>query len=107
MTIAHKNIRRFQIDGEIYDESVIPRIKEQYIFMLTVMMKSKGFLVRYDIDPDFTIEYNGKTFNFVLSIYGVFVGKKKAQWFDGVDKNKLISNSTQKSKSEERSHRAA
>ena len=107
MTIAHKNIRRFQIDGEIYDESAIPRLKEQYVFMLVMMMKSKGYLIRYDIDPDFTIEYNGKTFNFILSVYGVFVGKKKAQWFDGVDKNKLISNSTQKSRSEEHSWRAA
>lgn len=107
MTITHKSIRRFHIDGEIYDESAIPRLKEQYIFMLVMMMKSKGYLIRYDIDPDFTIDYNGKTFKFVLSVYGVFVGKKKAQWFDGVDKNKLISNSTQKSKSEEHSWRAA
>ena len=107
MISSHKNIKRFHIDGEIYDESIIPRVKDQYIFMLTMMMKSKGYLVRYDIDPDFTIEYNGKTFNFVLSVYGVFVGKKKAQWFDGIDKNKLIANSTQKSKSEEHSWPAA
>jgi hypothetical protein len=107
MTITHKNIKRFNIDGEIYDESAIPRLKEQYIFMLVMMMKSKGYLIRYDIDPDFTIEYNGKTFNFNLSVYGVFVGKKRAQWFDGVDKNKLVSNSTQKNKSEEPSWRVA
>lgn len=103
MTISHRNIKRFHIDGEIYDESTIVRLKEEYIFMLKAMMKSKGYLVRYDIDPDFTLSYNGKGFYFALSIYGVFVGKKKAQWFDGIDKNKLISNSTQKSKSEEHS----
>lgn len=101
MITAHKNIRRFHLDGEIYDESTIIRLKEQYILMLQTMMKSKGYLIRYDIDPDFTIMYNGKTFDFKLSIYGVFVGKKKAQWFDGIDKNNLIKNSTQKSRSEE------
>lgn len=98
---VHKNIKRFHLDGEIYDESSIIRMKEQYILMLTTMMKSKGYLIRYDIDPDFTIAYNGKTFNFELSLYGVFVGKKRAQWFDGVDKNTLINNSIQKNKLEE------
>ena len=107
MTIAHRNIKRFHIDGEIYDESAIPRLREQYIFMLTMMMKSKGYLIRYDIDPDFTISYNGKGFDFILSVYGIFVGKKKAQWFDGVDKNRFIANSIQKSKSEEHSWPAA
>jgi hypothetical protein len=101
MTIAHKSIKRFFLDGEIYDESTIPRMKEQYIFMLQAMMKSKGYLPRYDIDPDFTIIYNGKTFEFKLSVYGVFVGRKRAEWYDGVDNNRLIINSTQKSKSEE------
>jgi len=107
MRIVHKNIKRFELEGEIYDESSIPRIKNEHVFMLTMMMKAKGYLVRYDIDPDFTVMYNGKTFDFKLSIYGVFVGKKRAQWFDGVDKNRLISNSTQKSKSEEHSWPAA
>lgn len=105
MTV-HKNIKRFYIDGEIYDESVVPRIKGEYIFMLQTMMRSKGYLVRFDIDPDFSLSYNGKTFDFGLSLYGVFVGKKKAQWYDGVDKNKLIPVSTQKNKSDERSQRA-
>lgn len=101
MAVLHKNIRRFFLDGEIYDESAIPRIKEQYILMLKTMMKTKGYLVRYDIDPDFSIMYNGKTFDFKLSLYGVFVGKRRAEWFDGVDHNNLIKNSTQKNKSEE------
>lgn len=104
MTV-HKNIKRFYIDGEIYDEGVVPRVKEEYIFMLKMMMKSKGYLVRYDIDPDFSLSYNGKTFSFGLSLYGVYVGKKKAQCYDGVDKNKLIPASTQKNKSGEHSQR--
>lgn len=100
-TSSHKNIKRFFLDGEIYDESMIPRMRQQYILMLETMMKSKGYLPRYDIDPDFTVLYNNRTFEFKLSVYGVFVGRKKSQWFDGVDKNTFIRNSTQKSKSEE------
>jgi hypothetical protein len=101
MAVSHKNIKRFQIDGEIYDEAAIPRIKEQYIDLLKFMMKHKGYVIRYDIDPDFTIEYTGKGFKFLLSIYGVFVGKRKAQCLSGIDKNKAILLPTQKSKSSE------
>lgn len=101
MAVSHKNIKRFQIDGEIYDEAAIPRIKEQYIDLLKFMMKHKGYVIRYDIDPDFTVEYTGKGFKFLLSVYGVFVGKRKAQCLSGIDKNKAISRPIQKNKSNE------
>ena len=87
--------------GSIYDEAAIPRIKEQYIDLLKFMMKHKGYVIRYDIDPDFTVEYTGKGFKFLLSVYGVFVGKRKAQCLSGIDKNKAILLPTQKNKSNE------
>jgi hypothetical protein len=89
------------MDGEIYDEAAIPRIKEQYIDLLKFMMQHKGYVIRYDIDPDFSVEYTGKGFIFLLSVYGVFVGKRKAQCLSGIDKNKAISLPTQKNKSSE------
>jgi len=101
MVVSHKNIKRFQMDGEIYDEAAIPRIKEQYIDLLKFMMQHKGYVIRYDIDPDFSVEYTGKGFIFLLSVYGVFVGKRKAQCLSGIDKNKAISLPTQKNKSSE------
>lgn len=106
MAVSHKNIKRFHIEGQIYDEADIPKIKDQYISLIITMMQAKGYVIRYDIDPDFTIEYNGKIFNFVLSVYGVFVGRKKAQCLSGVDKNTPIPNSTQKNKSDESWNRA-
>lgn len=101
MAVTHKNIKRFAIDGDIYDEAAIPRIREQYIQLVKLMMQGKGYTVRLDIDPDFTVSFNGKTFNFELSVYGVFVGKKKAQCLYGVDKNREIMNSIPKTKSSE------
>jgi hypothetical protein len=99
--ISHKNIKRFFLEGEIYDESAIPRIKDQYIRMLNDLMHCKGYLPRIDIDPDFTVMYNGKTFEFKLSSYGVYVGKRKCEIFLGLDKNRLILKPTTKNKSEE------
>lgn len=101
MALSHKNIKRFFLDGEIYDESYIPRIKDQYIRMVSDLMYTKGYLPRVDIDPDFTVMYNGRTFEFKLSAYGVFVGKRKCEQYSGVDKNRLILRPIQKNKSEE------
>jgi hypothetical protein len=101
MALSHKTIRRFFLEGEIYDESAIPRIKDQYVRMVNDLMYTKGYLPRIDIDPDFTVMYNGKTFEFKLSSYGVFVGKRKCEQYSAVDKNKLIMRPTPQSKSEE------
>ena len=97
----HKNIRRFSLDGSIYDDSLIPRLKEEYIRILETQMRLQGFSPRLDISPDFTIDYTGKSYNFELSIYGTYVGKKNAECLMGIDKNKPIF--TQQNKSRESS----
>jgi hypothetical protein len=51
-------------------------------------MRDSGYVVRIDIDPDFTIMYNGKGYDFALSVYGVYVGKKKAQCIKYLDGHK-------------------
>jgi hypothetical protein len=99
---AHKSIKRFSLDGEIYDDSHIIRLKDQYKTMIINGMKADGYVPRYDIDTDFTLSYNGKTFDFKISIYGIYVGKRKAQCLEGIDKMTPVSTSfTQKIKSEE------
>ena len=86
----HKNIKRFYLDGIIYDDSFIPRLREEYIRILYTQMRLQGYSPRIDIDPDFTIEYNGKTYEFKLSVFGTFVGKRNAECLVGIDKNKPI-----------------
>jgi hypothetical protein len=87
---SHKKIKRFGLEGEIFDDSKIPKLKDQYIFLVVSAMKSHGYVPRFDIDPDFTLGYNGKTFDFKLSVYGVYVGKSKAKCIAGIDKDRAI-----------------
>ena len=102
MSYSHKRIERFYLEGEIFDDSYISRLKDQYIFMLVSGMRTQGYVPRYDIDTDFTVSYNGKTFDFKLTVYGVYVGKAKAKCILGIDKNTPIESLiTQKIKSEE------
>ena len=86
----HKSIKRFCLDGQIYDDAFLPRLKNEYINILNTQMKLQGYAPRIDIDPQFTIEYNGKLYDFKLSVYGTFVGKRNAECIEALDGSKPI-----------------
>jgi hypothetical protein len=93
----HKPIKRFHIEGEIGDDSAFPRLRNEYINLLNTKMRIEGYVPRIDIDPEFSLSYNGKSYEFVLSVYGSYVGKKKAEWIIGLDGNRAISSQKIKS----------
>jgi hypothetical protein len=98
-TLHHKPVKRFTLDGTIHDESAIGRLRAEYSRLLVMEMRFSGYVPRLDINPDFTIYYNAEKeyFEFILSLYGVYVGKKKSECIIGIDETKAIY--TQKSKS--------
>jgi hypothetical protein len=83
----HKPIKRFYLDGIIHDDSMIGRLKNEYIRLLTTEMKLSGYVPRLDLDPDFTIRYNEikNFFEFELSVQAVYAGKRKSEWISGID----------------------
>jgi hypothetical protein len=83
----HKSIKRFSLDGIIHDDSMIGRLKDEYIRLLISEMKLSGYVPRIDLDPDFTIRYNEikNFFEFELSIHAVYAGKRKSEWIAGID----------------------
>lgn len=99
MNYQHKRIKRFELSGQILDDSFIPRMREEYIRLLSKSMKDSGYVQRYDIDPDWSISYSGNYYDFVLSLYGSYIGKRSAECIEGLDKNRPIY--TQASKLEE------
>jgi hypothetical protein len=102
--VGHKKIHRFYFDGSIHDEADIPRLKNQYEKLLGDYLRSKGYVRIFDIDPVFTIEYNGKNFNFTISLYAYYVGKAKARCCEGITSNKIIPmTSIQRNKSDQSS----
>jgi hypothetical protein len=97
----HKPIKKFNLSGDIHDESAIGRLKTEYIRLIVSQMKLTGYVPRFDIEPDFTIDYNEKKrkFEFELTVYGIYVGRKKSEWILGIDGQKPIY--TRKNKSKE------
>ena len=90
----HKQIKRFQVRVEFADDSGIPRLKYQYESMLTHDMRSKGYARVLDIDTNFSVQFDGQTWVFLMTLYGVYVGKKKAWQLEGTTQNKLIPRNT-------------
>jgi hypothetical protein len=99
--LHHKPIKKFDLNGNIYDDSAILRLKTEYVRLLVSEMKISGYVPRFDIDPDFTMRYNeqAEIFEFKLSIYGIYVGKKKTEWIIGLNGTTVVF--TQKSKLKE------
>jgi len=83
----HKPIKRFYLDGIIHDDSMIGRLKDEYIRLLATEMRLSGYVPRLDLDPDFTIRYNEikNFFEFKLSVQAVYAGKRKSEWISGID----------------------
>jgi hypothetical protein len=88
----HKPIKKFDLDGLIHDEAATPRLKYEYIRLLLSQMKLLGYVPRIDISPDFTVDYNERKqyFEFKLSVYGIYIGKKQTECIQGIDGNKVI-----------------
>jgi hypothetical protein len=85
MSYHHKPIKRFELEGTIHDDALIDRLKTEYIALLVLGMRADGYVPRYDVDNDFTLEYTGDGYKFELSVYGSFVGKKRSQTISGMD----------------------
>jgi 5-keto 4-deoxyuronate isomerase len=86
----HRHVKRFHVEGVIHADNAIPRFKTEYTRMLGQSMRERGYVMRIDIAPDFTIEYNGKSYEFQLSVYGTYVGRKKAQCIEYLDGSKPL-----------------
>ena len=81
----HKKIHHFTISGIIKDDASIPRLKQEFIRVLKDEIENDGYVIRVDINPDFTIQYADDQYEFTLTVYAVHVGKKKALCLNYID----------------------
>ncbi len=92
--MTHRKIKRFQIDVQFQDNSQLISLRPQYENLLIQDMRGKGYVRVLDIDPAFSVEFTGETWKFLMTIHGVYVGKKKSWQYEGWTNGKLIQRST-------------
>jgi hypothetical protein len=87
-----KNIHNFTISGIIKDDSQIIKAREHYEKLLVQQMRDGGYVPILDMLPQFNIKYIQKTngFSFVLTMFGIFVGKKKSVELEGFSGQEFI-----------------
>ena len=88
--MTHRKIKRFQINVEFQDNSQLISLRPQYENLLIQDMRGKGYVRVLDIDPAFALEFDGEGWKFLMTIHGIYVGKRKAWRLEGVSQNKLI-----------------
>jgi hypothetical protein len=76
----HDEIRRFGIEGQIADINIVDQ-KQRLVDFQENRMREEGCVPSLDLDPQFTLDYDAEseTFNFALSVYGVYVGEDSWQ----------------------------
>jgi hypothetical protein len=90
--LHHKSIKTFTVEGIIKDDAAIGRLRLEFERLQILQMRDLGYVQRLDIDPNFTIQYNNtkQYFEFILTIYGTYLGKRKAECIMGIDGTLLV-----------------
>jgi hypothetical protein len=96
LRMTHRKIKRFQVDVEFQDNAQLISLRPQYENLLIQDMRGKGYVRVLDIDPAFSVEFTGETWKFLMSIHGVYVGKKKAWQLEGITQGKSIPRTTRR-----------
>jgi hypothetical protein len=94
--MTHRKIKRFQIGVEFQDNAQLISLRPQYENLLIQDMRGKGYVRVLDIDPAFSVEFTGETWKFLMSIHGVYVGKKRAWQLEGITQGKSIPRTTRR-----------
>jgi hypothetical protein len=80
-----KKIHNFWIGGVIKDDANIIKTRENFERLLVQQMRDKGYVPVLDMMPQFSVKYNQEKneYGFNITMYGIFVGKKKAFKLEG------------------------
>jgi hypothetical protein len=82
--MTHRAIKRFYLEGQINDDSSLWRSKETLTNTLVRQMRDAGYVRTLDVDPAWSTQYKEGHYTFLLTIHGVYVGKKRAQEVYGI-----------------------
>jgi hypothetical protein len=93
-----KVIKPFTIDGEFMDDSVAYLTRVATENFLDKTLRDKGYVRALDIDPSWYTWYDSDTdqWFFSMTIYGIYMGKRKSWEYEGIMQDKLIPRSIRK-----------
>lgn len=90
--VNKKRIRSFTIDGIVADDSSLTTNRSKMEKVLDTKIRFDGYVPHLDLDTNYFISYdaNREIFNFSLTMFAVYVGKKKSWEIVGITGTKYI-----------------
>lgn len=87
-----RKIHNFTITGTIGDDAHFIKARENYERLMVQQMRDKGYVPVLDMNPQFNLSYieSKNQYGFVLTMFGVYVGTRKSQKYEGFSDNKFI-----------------
>lgn len=86
-----KPIKMFLLDGILHDEKALGRMRGEAERYLEDDMRSKGYLPVIDLGSGYFTHYKEDgSFYFKVTMYGIYVGKVKANEWLGFNMGKLF-----------------
>ena len=83
--MQHRKIKRFQQKGVINDDSDFIRFRETIERTMDDEMRYGGYVPVLDLGPFWSTSLIDEHYDFVLTKYGIYVGKVKAWEILGID----------------------
>lgn len=95
----HKEIKNFHLSGEIGTDNFM-QTRERLIQEVEEDMRDEGYVPLLDLEPQFSRDYNEgtQTFDFQLTVYGVYVGEEQAWEIAGLSNGRPVPRRTPKNK---------
>jgi len=96
------------MEGKIGDDADFARLRAQMENMIVQEMRHKGYVPVFDLGPYWSTSYNKEAdnYDFMLSVYGVYVGGRKAWRIHGISDGREIKRYTPPDKSQQQSNHA-
>lgn len=91
MKTAHRTIKRFGMDGKVQSSTAFARVQEMYTKLIEDQMREAGYVPRLDLGMEWTTTRQKSYYEFEISLYGSYVGRKTAWVIDGIDNGRPIS----------------
>ena len=91
MKTAHKKIKRFGMDGKVQSSTAFARVQEMYTKLLEEKMREEGYVPRLDLGMEGTTTRRKSHYDFEISLYGSYVGRKTAWVIDGIENGRPVS----------------
>lgn len=88
--MTHNKIIRRQIRGELRNDSDIERSRKHFEGLLIRTGREDGLVPVLDLEPSFSLEYVEESWNFLLTMHFIKVGKEKAIGTEGSWKGRLL-----------------